>query len=68
MSFGIKYIPSKFYVNDILTQFNFALDLFIYKIDTDYNKSMKFFNDWKSNILNKINFELHAKTSKNNHL
>ena len=65
MDFDTKYhIPFKYKVNHSLTRCNLDTDLFMYKTAVNYNKLLEFFNDWKNDILNKINFEL-CKSSKN---
>ena len=59
MDLDIKYrIPSKYNLKDIFTQLNLHLDLLIYKPDVDYNKPVEYFNEWKCNVITKINLEL----------
>ena len=59
MGYGTKFrLPTCLSVKQIMQQFTYDLDLFIYKLLVHYNKPLKYFKQWKCLILNCLKLEL----------
>lgn len=63
MCYGTKFrLPSKSTYKQIIAQFTYDIDLFIYKISVSYNKPIAFFDEWKHLVIMKLHsyLQLHA--------